>query len=198
MAQNAEPPTQDNLPNKIPEEVGLELLLATTKALYVSRKTVLPTSFEKAKSHGALILERTSKYDHVRNALGHSDQMWKDVNAVFAFAIPMLEVQSIAIDNPATGAAGCCSSLMVSHYDTLMNDLARLNDILLIGRNCLATTPKAQNLAGESLLDQQVLKLIDLCIRVTARGYDGEAGGTGMKTEKLWGAIIGLCKSIAE
>lgn len=198
MAEHLEPPNQDDPPQQTPEEIGLELVLATTKALYVSRKTVLPRSFEIARSHGALILDRTSKHEHVRSALGHSGQVWKDINEVFAFAMPMLEVQSIAIDDPATGAAGCCSSLMVSHYDTLTNDLSRLNDILLIGRNCLATTPKAQNLAGESLLDQQILKLIDLCIRVTARGYDGEAGGAGTKTEKLWGAIIGLCKSMAD
>ena len=195
MAEHPEPPQQGSPSKRTIEEIGLELVLVTTKALYTSRKTVLPSSFEKAKSHGALILDRTSKHDHVRNALGHSDQMWKDINAVFAFAIPVLEVQSIAIDDPVTRATGCCSSLMVSNYDTLTSDQVRLNDILLIGRNCLATTPRAQNLAGESLLDQQVLKLIDLCIRVTARGYDGEAGGAGTKKEKLWGAIIGLCKS---
>lgn len=194
MAGEVDSTRQSDLPSRIPEEIGLELLLATSKALFASRKTVLPRSFERAKAHATVILDRTSKHDHVRKTLGHSDQIWKDINAVFAFAIPMLEVQSIAIDDPATGQPGCCSSLMVSHSDTLMNDLVRLNDILLIGRNCLATTPKAQNLAGESLLDQQVLKLIDLCIRVTARGYDGEAGGAGTKTEKVWGAIIGLCK----
>ena len=175
----------------------MDLVLAVSKAIYISRKTLRPSSFEKAKGHGTLIVDRTSKYDHVRTALGHSDQMWKDINAVFAFAIPVLEVQSIAIDDTVTGSTGCCSTLMVSNYETLTNDLARLNDILLIGRNCLATTPKAQNLAGESLLDQQVLKLIDLCVRVTARGYDGEGSGAGTKSEKMWAVIISLCKNSA-
>lgn len=194
MTEVLDPPASGNPQKRIAEEFGIELVLATAKALYTSRKTVLPSTFEKAKSHGAIVLDRTSKHEYVRNALGHSDQMWKDMNTVFTFAIPVLEVQSIALDDTVAGTTGCCSNLMVSNYETLTSDLVRLNDLLLIARNCLATTPKAQNLAGDSLLDQQVLKLIDLCVRVTARGYDGESGGAGTKPEKLWSSIIGLCK----
>lgn len=72
-----------------------------------------------------------------------------------------------------------------------MKDLERLNDILVLARNVLATSQVVQNLAGESLVDQQVTTLIDLCVRVTARGYDGEAGS---RTEQQWGNVINSCE----
>ena len=182
------------LSHRTAEEAGIELVLVATKALYTSRKTLKDTTFDRAKQHCKIILKRTSENETVRRILGHSFQMWKDLTLVLSFAIPALEAQSIAVDDPSAPTNTCCAATMVSNYDTLMTDLLRLNDLLLIARNCLATTPKAQNLAGESLLDQQVLKLIDLCVRITARGYDGESGGSGTKTEKLWASIIGMCE----
>ena len=181
---------------RLPEEVGMELVLVTTKALYTSRKTVRDGVFEMAKTQSKMVLRRTSESDIVRKALGHSMQMWRDMNLVLSFAIPVLEIQSIAVDDPSAPTTTCCAATMVSNYDSLMTDLLRINDLLLIARNCLATTQRAQNLAGESLLDQQILKLIDLCVRITARGYDGESGGAGTKTEKLWASVIGMCKRI--
>lgn len=72
-----------------------------------------------------------------------------------------------------------------------MTDLERLNDILLIARNVLASSNTAQDIAAASLFDQQVMKLIDLGVRVTARGYDGDAGS---RTELQWGDVIGSCE----
>jgi len=125
--------------------------------------------------------------------IGMNAQHWKDINNTFALAIPVLEIQSLASDDPQTGAPTSSSALMALNHDILMKDLDRLNDILLIARNVLATTVEIQNLAGESLLDQQILKLIDLCVRVTARGYDGDAGS---RTEQQWGEVIGSCKCL--
>ena len=81
---------------------------------------------------------------------------------------------------------------MALNLTTLMKDLERLNDLLTIARNMLATTTKAQNLAAEAGFDQQILKFIDLCVRVTARGYDGDVGG---RTETQWATVVGSCKS---
>ncbi len=75
---------------------------------------------------------------------------------------------------------------MALNHNTLMKDIERLNDLLMI-----ATTKRAQNLAGDSQIDQQVLKLIDVCVRVTARGYDGDAGS---RSETQWANVIGSCK----
>lgn len=80
---------------------------------------------------------------------------------------------------------------MASNHNTLMKDLERLNDLIMIARNMLATTKRAQNLAGDSQIDQQVLKLIDVCVRVTARGYDGDAGS---RSETQWANVVGSCK----
>lgn len=74
----------------------------------------------------------------------------------------------------------------------LMKDLERLNDLLTIARNILATTKRAQDLAGDSGFDQQVLKLIDICVRVTARAYEGEE--PGRRTENQLGLLNTSCK----
>lgn len=79
---------------------------------------------------------------------------------------------------------------MAVNHVTLTQDLERLNDLLTIARNMLASTKRAQNLAAESGLDQQILKLIDVCVRVTARGYDGDAG---TRSETQWASVVGSC-----
>lgn len=173
------------------EEMGMELVLATTKSLFISRKTIKDSAFDHGFKHGKLMLRRSLENPVVRQSIGASSQQWKHFSEVFSLAIPALEVQSIAIDDNTNENNGSYSAVMAANYDTLTKDLERLNDILLIARNCLATTQRAQNLAGESLLDQQVLKLIDLCVRVTARGFDGESGS---KIEQQWANVIGLCK----
>lgn len=80
---------------------------------------------------------------------------------------------------------------MAMNHSSLIQDLERLNDLLTIARNMLASTKRSQNLAAESGLDQQVLKLIDVCVRVTARGYDGE---TGTRSETQWASVVGSCR----
>ena len=81
---------------------------------------------------------------------------------------------------------------MAMNYATLIKDLERLNDILLIARNILVSVRRAQNLAAESGFDKQVFRLIDLCIRVTARGYDGEVRS---RNETQWTNIVHYCES---
>ena len=81
---------------------------------------------------------------------------------------------------------------MTPKDSVLMKDLERLNDLLTIARNMLATTKRAQNLAGYSGLDQQVLKFIDICVRVTARAYEGEE--PGRRTENQLTLLSGSCK----
>ena len=175
------------------EEQGLEMVLVSTQALFKSRKTLTESCFDTTMKTCKAIVRRTTNSEHVRNLIGNAPQQWKDMTEVFALAIPVLEAQSLAAENAQDGTSISSSTLMAANHDTLMKDLERLNDILLIARNVLATTPKVQDLAGESLLDQQVLKLIDLCVRVTARGYDGDAGS---RAELLWGNVIGSCKAM--
>ena len=175
------------------EEVSLYLVCSSTQALFKNRKTLNEAVWEDTMKSCRILVRRTNNDEKVRTLLGTNPENWKDINDVFTLAIPVLEVQSLAPIDPQTGTSGSFSALMALNHDTLMKDLERLNDILTVARNCLATVTKAQNLAGESLLDQQVQKLIDLCVRITARGYDGDAGN---RTEVQWGNVIGACKSI--
>lgn len=176
---------------KMTEELGVEFVCVVTQSLYRSRKTLREGTFEHCLKNGKIWLRRTLESAAVRQAIGANPQQWIDINTVFCLAIPTLETQSVPTDSSVANGATTSSALMTLHYDTLMKDLERLNDILLIARNCLATTQRAQNLAGDSLLDQQVLKLIDLCVRVTARGYDGE---TPSRAEQPWANVIGACE----
>lgn len=174
------------------EEVSLYMVCSCTQALFRNRKTLNDVVWEDTMKSCKILVRRTNSDEKVRTLLGTNPDNWKDIHHVFALAVPILEAQSLAPIDPQTGTSGSFSALMASNHDTLMKYLDRLNDILMVARNCLATVTKAQNLAGESLLDQQVQKLIDLCVRVTARGYDGDAGN---RTEIQWGNVTGACKS---
>ena len=124
--------------------------------------------------------------------LGTSPDVWTDFTSCFSQALPVLEQQSFATQEPpSVDCNGSSSALMALNHATLLKDLERLNDLLTIARNMLATTLKAQNLAADAGFDQQILKYIDVCVRVTARGYDGEAGG---RTETQWANVVGACK----
>jgi len=173
------------------EDVGLETVLICTHALYKSRKTLTENCFDGAMFTCKKIVKATNESERVRNDIGSRSQHWKDIYEVFNLAIPVLEAQSLAVEDPATGSIGSTSALMALNHDVLMKDLERLNDILVLARNVLATSQVVQNLAGESLVDQQVTTLIDLCVRVTARGYDGEAGS---RTEQQWANVINSCE----
>ena len=175
------------------EEMSLFLVCSCTQALFKNRKTLNEAVWEDTLKSCKILVRRTNNDEKVRTLLGTNPVSWKDINDVFTLAIPVLEAQSLAPADPQTGASGSFSALMALNHETLMKDLERLNDILTVARNCLATVTKAQNLAGESLLDQQVQKLIDLCVRVTARGFDGDAGN---RTEVHWGNVIGACELV--
>ena len=129
-----------------------------------------------------------------RQALGFSPKVWQGLTAVLSKAIPVLEQQSFAWKNPpASSFNGSSSDLIAAHYLSLVKDIERLNDLCTIARNLLATTKKAQNLAAEKAFDQQILKLIDVCVRVTARGFDGE---TNARNEERWQKVVNLYKRL--
>lgn len=127
-----------------------------------------------------------------RTALGINPLNWRDYVGLFELAIPALEAQSFISDDPlAVNANGSCSTWMALNHVHLMKDLERLDDLLVLARNILTAHKCAQDFAGETGLDKQVFKLIGLCIRVTAQGYDGDSGS---RNETIWANIIQLCK----
>ena len=127
--------------------------------------------------------------------MAESPELWKELELCFAQAMPEIERQSFITVDAANEASGASNAdVMLANQVNLTKDLERLNDLLMIARNMLATTNKAQNLAATSAFDKQVIKYIDLCVRVTARGYDGD---NNQRAEAQWTSIIGFCKSIA-
>jgi palmitoyltransferase len=73
----------------------------------------------------------------------------------------------------------------------LLRDLERLNQLVCITRNVLVHGERVQNLSAERLFDKDIFNLINVCVRVTARGYDGEAG---TQDEDKWQGVINACE----
>lgn len=129
-----------------------------------------------------------------RQNLGFSPAIWQGLTDVLTKAIPVLESQSFAWKNPTTANYdGSSANLIAYNYFSLVKDIERLNDLCTIARNLLATTKRAQNLAAEKGFDQRILMLIDTCVRVTARGYDGESNP---RNEERWQKVVSLYKRL--
>jgi len=130
----------------------------------------------------------------VRQAIGTDRHFWADLVLLFHAAIPSLERRSFTIWDPSSvDYESTSGALIASHYPTLWKDLERLNDLVSISRNVLTIGSAAQDLAAYESLDHEVSRLINCCVRVTARGYDGEAG-TG--DEEKWQWVVNAYKKL--
>lgn len=108
-------------------------------------------------------------------------------------AFPSLERRSFAAPDPTTPEyEGLSGPLIASYSPSLLKDLERLNQLISIARNVLIYGEKVQNLAAARLYDKDIFALINVCVRVTARGYDGEAG---TQDEDKWQSVINACKN---
>jgi palmitoyltransferase len=137
-------------------------------------------------------LEDTRHHFEIGEELGLADLFWDDAAAVLKAAIPSLERRSFAAPDPATPEyEGLSGPLIASHSASLLVDLERLNQVVAISRNVLVCGEKVQNLAATKLYDKDVFGLINVCVRVTARGYDGEAS---TPDEDKWQSVINACK----
>jgi len=58
-----------------------------------------------------------------------------------------------------------------------------------MARNVLTCGERVQNLAAQVGFDREVCAMINLCIKITARGYDGD--GTTVEEDKWQGVING-------
>lgn len=75
---------------------------------------------------------------------------------------------------------------------TLLKDLQRLDNMLAVARNVLTAGEKIQNLAAQVGFDREVCSMINLCIKITARGYDGD--GAAVEEDK-WQGVMNGCMS---
>ncbi|KAH0841694.1 hypothetical protein AYO21_01075 [Fonsecaea monophora] len=172
----------------------LQLVLTGTQTHYESPGLIDEKRLEHLLIAGKQILYKSHQESDVRSALGFNPRIWEGLTTVLKHALPALEQQSFTYKHPPhLGFGGSSSELIAAHYLSLVKDIERLNDLCTIARNLLATTKKAQNLAAEKGFDQQILKLIDVCVKVTARGFDGEANP---RNEERWQKVVNLYKRL--
>jgi hypothetical protein len=139
-------------------------------------------------------LHSTAQRSSVREAIGTDTRFWADLSALLRAAIPSLERRSFTIWDPSSvDYESTSGALIASHYPNLWKDLERLNDVLSIARNVLTAGALVQDLAAAYGLVEEISRVVNCCIRVTARGYDGDAG-TG--DEEKWQWIVNAYKKL--
>ncbi|RAK85425.1 hypothetical protein BO79DRAFT_239942 [Aspergillus costaricaensis CBS 115574] len=181
-------------PKCTPAELMLKVILTGTLSHYETRGMIDDKRLEHMLSAGKQILYKTHQESDVRHNLGLSPDIWQGFTDVLTKAIPVLESQSFAWKSPPTANYDHSSSNLIAYnYFSLVKDIERLNDLCTIARNLLATTKKAQNMAAEKGFDQRILALVDTCVRVTARGFDGE---TNARNEERWQKVVNLYKRL--
>ncbi|KKZ68608.1 hypothetical protein EMCG_05765 [[Emmonsia] crescens] len=188
--ETAERPTTHGGPKCTPAELLLKVVLAGTLTHYETRGMIDDKRLEHMLLSGKQILYKSHQESEVRQNLGFSPAIWQGLTDVLSKAIPVLESQSLAVPGNCEESS---SNLIAYNYFSLVKDIERLNDLCTIARNLLATTKKAQNLAAEKGFDQRILLLIDTCVRVTARGYDGESNA---RNEERWQKVVNLYKRL--
>ncbi|KAI9733969.1 MAG: copper transport protein [Cirrosporium novae-zelandiae] len=192
MADSSE--NQASRPKCSAPELLLKLVLVGTQSHFEHPGLLDEKRMDHALQAGKQVMIKTQKQAEVRQALGFSRNVWVELTEVFKKAMPALEKRSfVPLDGSDTTCDQLSSTLIAVHYSSLLKDIERLNDFCTIARNLLATDERAQNLAAEVGFDTQILKLIDICVRVTARVYDGEQG---TRNEEKYQKIVHLYKRL--
>ena len=151
----------------------------------VSKETLKATSSTTDTSAGSA----------VREAIGTDSRFWEEWVEVLRAAVPSLEKRSFDIldDGNSVDYESARGALIASNYPGLWKDLERLNDVVSIGRNVLTVGKPAQDLAAEYGVESEMFRLIHVCVRVTARGYDSEAG---TQEEEKWQWVVNAYKKV--
>jgi palmitoyltransferase len=137
--------------------------------------------------------------DSSRELLAKNVDIWIRLEKAFKSALPRISVRSLR--EPFTHGSPQqeyeipdTSSLIAENHASLVEDLTLLNNLLVIARNMLAIKEAAQDLCAAVQVDGQVVKLIDLCVGVTSKGYDGET--IDNLTRSKVNEVTELCKPI--
>lgn len=124
--------------------------------------------------------------------MGTQANVWRELGELLEAASPSLEKRCFATTDPASPEFDVLSGqLIAANFVSLLKDLERLHSMVCIARNILTIGDKAQSQAAHQHFDQEVFKLISICVKVTARGYDGEPGSG---EEDKWQSVINSCR----
>ena len=124
-----------------------------------------------------------------REAVGTDSKVWDDLFDLFHAAELSLEQRAYGDLDPAFD--GPSSTSIVANSASLLKDLYRLDCLIQIIRNVLIVGEKVQTIVVLKVVERQIFSLINLCVRVTARGYDGEGNATD---EDKWQGVINGCE----
>ncbi|KAF2149339.1 hypothetical protein K461DRAFT_296815 [Myriangium duriaei CBS 260.36] len=139
-------------------------------------------------------LHLTRDKAYVRLAIGTSRPFWEELTQLFRTAVISVERRSFQQWDPsAVDYETTSSTLIASAYPGLWKDLDRINALVAIARNVLTVGEKVQDLCKECGFDEYMYKLINCCVRVTARGYDGDPSNGD---EEKWGLTINAYKRV--
>jgi len=139
-------------------------------------------------------LDASRRSLEVREELGLASVFWDEVAAVLKAAVPSLERRCFAAPDPAAPEyEGLSGPLIANCAPSLLRDLERLNQLVCLARNVQVHGERVQNLSAERLFDKDIFALINVCVRVTARGYDGEAGSPD---EDKWQGVVNAYKKL--
>ena len=127
----------------------------------------------------------------IRYDIGSELTIWEDLQNLFRAGTSSLQQRSFApLDPQVPEFEGASGAHIAYNCNSLLKDLERLHDLVSIARNILTAGEVAQNLAIEALFDHEIFRLINLCVKVTARGYDGDAGTA---EEEKWQRVVNAC-----
>ncbi|TID20643.1 High mobility group HMG1/HMG2 [Venturia nashicola] len=123
------------------------------------------------------LLQDTAREAEVREQLAVDPNVWNDMHQTLEAAIACLTETCFNYPKPpgqtTDEAENALAALLVTHYASLMKDVGRVNNLLGIGRNILTIGNQAQKMAGKKHVDEGVLKLVTICIKITLRGGGG-------------------------
>ncbi|KAH0556796.1 hypothetical protein GP486_005415 [Trichoglossum hirsutum] len=132
-----------------------------------------------------------------RSALGFHLKTWQRLSIVFRGGILSLVHSSFPRANPISPTVNSTSSALISaNFASLIKNIERLNDLCTIARNMLATNELAQDLAAMAKFEKQIMMLVDTCVRVTARGYDGPIDGGDRQSQERWQKVVATYKKL--
>lgn len=142
------------------------------------------------------LLQDTAREVEVREQLAVDPNVWKDMHQTLEAAIVCLTETCFNYPKPAgqttEDAENALAALLIANYASLMKDVGRVNTLLGIGRNILTVGNQAQKMAGKKHVDESVLKLVTICIKITLRG--GGAAATTKEDDKKIQLVVNDCE----
>lgn len=173
----------------------LRLVLAPYTIHFKAPAYIQPATLELLDKRVVKETLRLSSQDvWVRTGIGSDARYWHELVVLLQAAVPSLERRSFqgwdpsSVDYDSTSGA-----LIAANYPGLWRDVERVNDMVSIARNVLTIGIEAQDLASAYCADLELFRLVNCCVRVTARGYDGNAG-TG--EEEKWQWVVNAYKKL--